>query len=220
MSDSEVTSHRQQDLYLTEVYQLLVALDYMRRYRIFLARRVTWFGTLRAVASSTAIGAWAVWQSYPMIWGGIIATAQVADALKDVFPFTARHRAANDLVVTLEALRIEGLYEAERVYAGQFTDDEITELRRKLMRLRHEAEVKYFPLGNLPERKDLVALADEAATSHLIFSLGRGPTHDQESRGSPAPYEDKCPNAPWFANTALEYLGAGRPTRRQAERTG
>jgi hypothetical protein len=90
MSDSESTSHRQQDLYLTEVYQLLVALDYMRRYRTFLARRVTWFGALRAIASSTAIGAWAVWQSYPMVWGGVIAAAQVADALKDVFPFTAR----------------------------------------------------------------------------------------------------------------------------------
>jgi hypothetical protein len=172
MSDSESTSHRQQDLYLTEVYQLLVALDYMRRYRTFLARRVTWFGALRAIASSTAIGAWAVWQSYPMVWGGVIAAAQVADALKDVFPFTARHRAANDLVVTLEALRIEALYEAERVYAGQFTDDEITELRRKLMRLRHEADVKHFPMGNLPERTDLLALADEAAAAYFDSIFG------------------------------------------------
>jgi len=172
MSDREAKSHRQQELYLTEVYQLLVALDYMRRYLTLLARRVTWFGTLRAIASSTAIGAWAVSQSYPMIRGGIIAAAQVADALKDVFPFTTRHKAANDGVVTLEALRIEALYEAERVYAGQFANDEITELRRKLMRLRHDAEVKYFPLGNLPERKDLLALANEAAPSYFDAVFG------------------------------------------------
>jgi hypothetical protein len=64
------------------------------------------------------------------------------------------------------------LYEAERVYAGQFTDDEITELRRKLMRLRHEADVKHFPMGNLPERTDLLALADEAAAAYFDSIFG------------------------------------------------
>jgi hypothetical protein len=136
MSDSDSGSHRQQDLYLTEVFQLMVAREYMRRYRTILAGRVTWFGALRAIASSSAIGAWAVWQSYSMVWATILATSQVADALKDVFPFTARHKAANDLVMNLEALLIEALYEAEGVYAGQFTEEEITERRRKLMRLR------------------------------------------------------------------------------------
>lgn len=135
-----------------------------------------------------------------------------------MFPFTARHRAANDLVVSFEVLRIEALYEAERVYAGQFTDDEITELRRKLMRLRHEADVKYFPLGNLPERKDLLALADEAATSYFEFALWAEDQRMTKNRGGPAPYEDKCPNATWFTDTALAYLGTGRPTRRQAGR--
>ncbi|HEY1934375.1 MAG TPA: hypothetical protein VGG99_20390 [Acetobacteraceae bacterium] len=138
MSDSETGSHCQQDLYLTEGFQLMVAREYMRRYRAVLARRVTWFGALRAVVSSTAIGAWAVWRSYPMVWAAIIAASQVAAALQNVFPFTSRHKAANDLVVSLEALLIEALYEAETVYTGQFTEAEITERRRKLMRLRHD----------------------------------------------------------------------------------
>jgi hypothetical protein len=111
MSD-DAGSHRQQDLYLTEVFQLMVAREYMRRYRVVLARRVTWFGALRAIASSSAIGAWIVWQSYPMIWAGIIMASQVADAAKDVFPFASRYKAASDLVVSLEALLIEALYEA------------------------------------------------------------------------------------------------------------
>jgi hypothetical protein len=172
MSDNDAGPHRQQDLYLTEVFQLMVAREYMRRYRTVLARRVTWFGALRAIASSGAIGAWAAWRAYPLVWGTIIAASQVADAVKDVFPFTARHKAANDLVMSLEALLIEALYEAEGVYAGQFTEAEITDQRRKLMRLRHEADVKHFPTGNLPERKDLLLLADEAAATYFDSIFG------------------------------------------------
>src|SRR5271168_4056732 len=78
---------------VTEVLQLMVAREYMRRYRSALARRVTWFGALRAIASSGAIAAWAVVRSCPSIWGGIIAASEVADALKEVFPVTARHKA-------------------------------------------------------------------------------------------------------------------------------
>jgi hypothetical protein len=150
----------------------MVARDYMRRYRDVLARRVTWFGALRAIASSSAIGAWALWQSYPMVWGGIIVASQVADALRDVFPFTVRHKAANDLVTSFEGLLIEALYEAEGVYSGQFTDKEITDLRRKLMRLRHEAEVRHFPSGHRPERRHLLALADEAAIAYFDSIFG------------------------------------------------
>jgi hypothetical protein len=40
-------------------------------------------GIVQAVASSSAIAAWAVVQAHPLVWGGIIAAAQVADALKD-----------------------------------------------------------------------------------------------------------------------------------------
>lgn len=172
MNDDEAATHRQQELYLSEVLQLMVACEYLRRYRTILARRVTSFGTLRAIASSGAIAAWAVWRSYPMIWGGIIALSQVADALKDVFPFTARHNAANGLATSLEALLIETLYEAEGVYGGQFTNEEITDRRRKLMKLRHDAEVKHFPTSDLPERRDLLALADEAAIAYFDSIFG------------------------------------------------
>lgn len=153
----------------------MVVREYMRRYRAILARQVTWFGALRAIASSSAIAAWAVWQSYPMIWGGIIAASQVADALRDVFPFTARPKAANDLVTSLEALLIEALYEAEEVYAGRFTNQEITDRRRSLMTLRHDADVKHFPAGNLPERKDLLALAEATAIAYFESLFERRP---------------------------------------------
>ena len=165
--DSDATSHRQQDLYFNELFQLGVQCHYMRRYRNILARRVRRLEILRAVASSGAIATWAIVQSHPMIWGGIIAASQLSDVLKDVIPFTGRHKAASGLVVSLDALLIEALYEWESVYGGQFTNEEITERRRKLMELRQKAEVEHFPTGDLPEREDLLALAEVDAVAYF-----------------------------------------------------
>jgi hypothetical protein len=167
MNYIETATHRQQDLYWTELVELKIACEYMRRYRNSLARWVTGFNALRAVASSGAIATWAVVQTYPLLWAGIIAASQVADALKDVFPLTTRQQAANGLVMSLDALFIEALYEWEGVYAGQFNNEEITERRRKLMQLRHDLDVKHFPTGDLPERNDLLELAEQDAITYF-----------------------------------------------------
>jgi hypothetical protein len=170
MSD-EQADHRQQDLYFNELFQLKVACEYMRLYRNDLARWVTRFATLRAIASSGAIATWAIVKSYPLVWGSIIAGSQLADALKDVMPVTAHHKAASALSMTLEALIIEALYEWESVYAARFTTEEITDRRRKLMMLRHDAEMRHFPNG-LPERKRYLTTAEEEAASYFDAMFG------------------------------------------------
>jgi hypothetical protein len=183
MNDIEEFTHRQQNLYFQELFELKVACDYMRRYRERLATRVTQFDGLRAIASSGAIATWAVVQSHPLIWGGIIALAQVADALKDVFPFTSRLNATSGAVMSLDALFIETLYEWEGIFSGKFSDEEITDKRRKLMQLRHDIEVKHFPTGNLPVRDELLKLAKEDAITYLqnMFGPGERP-HEQDQR--------------------------------------
>ena len=98
-----------------------------------------------------------------MIWGGIIAAAQVADSLKDVFPFTARHKAATELLSSLEVLVIDTLFEAEEIRAGRYEPMDVAERRRVLMKTHHDIETKHFPGGQLPERKNLRTLADAAA---------------------------------------------------------
>jgi hypothetical protein len=185
-SQIEAPPHRQQELYFKELFQLKVQCEYMRRYRRSLSWWVVRFDGLRAVASSGAIATWAIVQKYPLIWGGIIAAAQVMDALKDVIPLTALQKAASALVVSLDALLIDALFEWESVYAGQLSDDEITARRRKLMQLRHDADVWEFPTGDLPERRDLLALAEQDATSYFRAMSGdevierREPSHDQD----------------------------------------
>lgn len=103
-----------------------------------------------------------------------IAAAQLADVLKDVFPLTARHKAVSNLLVSLDALFIEALYEWESVFAGQLSNQEITDRRRRLMELRHNIEVEIFPPGelHLPERRDLLVLAEKDATAYLESTFG------------------------------------------------
>jgi len=107
-------------------------------------------------------------------WGSIIAASQMADALKDAIPFTTRQKGANDLLTSLEALFIEALFEWECVFSAQFTNEEITERRRKLMQRQHELDGKHFPTGNLPTRSDLFALAEQDAVTYLEAMFREG----------------------------------------------
>lgn len=174
MNELDVLGHRQQDLYFKELFQLKVHCEYIRRYRDALSKKVTAFAILRAVASSGGIAGWAIWREYAFVWGAIIAASQLADALKEVFPYTVRHRAANGLSRDLDALFIEAQFEWESVYSAKLTNEEITERRRKLMQLRHDIEGKHVPSGDLPLRADLFALAEKDAISYLENLFGEG----------------------------------------------
>jgi hypothetical protein len=98
--------------------ELKVAACYIRRYRDNLSNWVTAVGTLRAIASSGAIAAWALWRQYAFVWGAIIAASQVVDALRDVFPFTKKHKAAGEHTLTLNELVIDAQLEWENISSG------------------------------------------------------------------------------------------------------
>lgn len=176
--EAERAGHRQQNLYFNELWQLKVQCEYIRRYRDILSWRVHAFGTLRAVASSGGIGGWVIWKDLAFIWGAIIAVSQVADAVKDQFPFTARQKAATGLLMELDALFIQTLFEWESVFSGKFTTEEITERRRKLMDLQHNLQWKHFPTGDLPRRNDLFVLAERDAIPYLETMFREGPRYD------------------------------------------
>ena len=176
---SETDCHRQPKLYWTKLFQLKVGAAYMRRYRDDLAKWITRFNALRAVASSTAIAGWAVVHTYDKIWGSIIAASQVADAMKDVVPLIKRQKATSELSLGLAALFIDAQIEWESIFAGKLTNDEITSRLRKLMKIQHDLEAKHFPNG-LPERKDLFRLAEAEAILYFKATFGTEPNREQE----------------------------------------
>lgn len=84
MNAEDSNSHRQQNLYWNQMIELKVAAGYIRHYRDDLGKKVTALATVKAIASSGGIAAWAIWKEYAFLWGTIIAASQLADALKDV----------------------------------------------------------------------------------------------------------------------------------------
>jgi hypothetical protein len=157
---------RQQALYWNELVELTVACEYVRRYRDSLALWLTRFAVVRAVVSVSALGTWAAVKSYPMLWGGIIAAAQVADALQNAIPFASRLRGTSALCATPDALFIDCQMEWEDIFAGKLDEAEIGRRRHKLMKLRFEAEQKNLPNG-LPVRRDLLNLAKQDAATYI-----------------------------------------------------
>jgi hypothetical protein len=158
--------NRQQALYWNELIALKVGCEYVRLYRSDLGRWMTRFAVLRAIASSGAIATWAVVKSYPLVWGGIIAASQVADALQSAIPLAARFRGTNTLCATFDALFIDCQVEWEDIFAGRLDDVEINKRRHKLMKLREDADAKNLPNG-LPDRKDFLKLAEDKAAAYF-----------------------------------------------------
>ncbi len=147
--------------------ELKVAAAYIRRYRDDLARQVKRLATLKAVASSGGIAGWVIWKEYAFVWGAIIAVSQLADALKEVFPFAKNHKAASEHTVSLNSMFIDAQLEWENIFSGRYSDEQIMNRRHKLMKLQHEAESKNFPDSVLALRLDY--FTEEARRSERIF---------------------------------------------------
>jgi hypothetical protein len=171
MNGEAANSHRQQNLYWNQMIELKVAAGYIRRYRDDVGKKVTALATLKAVASSGGIAAWVIWKEYAFYWGAIIAASQLADALKEVFPFTKIHKAASDHTVTLNGMFIDAQLEWENIFYGRYTDEQIMNRRHKITKLQHETERKNFPHG-LSEKEAFVAEAEQEAVDYFAAMYG------------------------------------------------
>lgn len=147
--------------------QLKGAAVYMRLYRERLGRYVTILGIVKAIASCGGIAAWAIWKSHAFIWAVIIAVSQVADALKDVFPFAKLHKSANEHSMTLNTLFIDAELEWENIFLGRFMDDEIMNRLHKLKKLQLDAEQRSFPDG-LTINPALKSRAEQEALEYFV----------------------------------------------------
>jgi hypothetical protein len=136
-----------------------------------LGKQVRWLELVKVIASSGGIAGWVVWKDYPFLWSAIIAAAQLLDATKNVFPFAKEHKAASDLTIALELLFIDSQLEWEKIYTGKVPEDDIMEARRKMQRLRLDAERKHFPEGFQPPPK-LIALAVEETQTYMSLTYG------------------------------------------------
>jgi hypothetical protein len=162
----EEPSDRQRQLYWKELLAVKVDACYFRRYRDHVGKRVHLLAALKAVTSSAGIAAWAIWAEYAFVWGVIIALSQLADALKDVFPFARIHKATSECAVLHGSMFIDAQFEWENIFADRYKNDEIMQRTYALRKLRLETQAKSFPQG-LPCVESLLAAAESEASAYL-----------------------------------------------------
>jgi len=140
--------------------------SHIRLYWNSQGRWVTWLGALKAITSSTGIAAWVVWREYAFVWGAMIAASQVADAIKDVFPFAKKHKAASAHAMTLDSLFIDVQLEWEGIFSDRYTDQQIMKRLHQLRKLQLEALRHNFPDG-LTAEDSLLAQAKREAEAYF-----------------------------------------------------
>jgi hypothetical protein len=101
----------------------------------------------------------------------VIASSQVVDALKAVFPFTKKHKAASAHAVSLSSMFIDAQLEWENIFAGKYSDEQIMNRRHKLMKLQHDTERNNFPDG-LAVKESLFADAQQEAKDYFRSVYG------------------------------------------------
>jgi hypothetical protein len=88
------------------------------------------------------------------------------DALKEVFPFSKKHKAASELTLALTSLFIDAQLEWENIFSGRYNNEEIMNRLHKLRKLQLEAEGKSFPEG-LAKKATLFEQAQNSASQYF-----------------------------------------------------
>jgi len=114
-----------------------------------------------AIASSSSIAAWVIWQKLSWIWASVIAGSHVVGAIRDHLPFKRRLSALHPLRNELERLSIEVEKEWYSVANGELTEEEI---HLKTMQFKgRKAAFEEEHMGNivLPESRRLIRKASD-----------------------------------------------------------
>lgn len=85
-----------------------------------------------AIASSTSIAAWAIWNITPIIWATVIAASQVLTVVKPYFPYFKYVKEFNLKCIRLELINIEFERLWYRIQNNKINDDESEELYYEL----------------------------------------------------------------------------------------
>ena len=123
---------------------------------------------LSAIAASSAIGGWVIWQQLSFIWAVVIATSQVLNAVKPQLPYRSRLAALSRLGPDLEALALAAETDWLKVSRGVLTEDETYQLAMNLKRKVQQASQKHFKGSSLPEDQRLLAIADRDVDAYMI----------------------------------------------------
>jgi hypothetical protein len=163
MNDSNGPS-QEQAVYWQEFTQLKLDTCYVRDYRDSIARWETVAAAIRAVTSSSSIAAWVIWRKYAFIWAALIAASQVADALRDVFPFRKRRQALSGWSNALNRLFVDAQRDWDNISAGSISNTKIAACTHQLRQKIQRYEETYVPDGLVRKQTIFEAAQKEMET--------------------------------------------------------
>ena len=163
-----------QQLYWREFVQTQAQIAYLDCYELECERTENAINMITAIASSSSIAAWAVWQKASFVWGAIIAAAQVLNAVKRFLPYRRRLKAITGLKSELADIFITAQRHWFSVAEGGLTEREIHERTMKLREQKSKASVKHLKGIPLPDKQRCRQQSKERTEAYFANLYGRG----------------------------------------------
>lgn len=120
-----------------------------------------------AIASSSSIAAWTIWEQFSYIWGIIIAVSQALTAIKIYLPFNKRLKFLVPFIVELKILYNKIEHKWFEVYSGILTEEQINELLNSFKNDFINIENKYLKEGTLIENIKFKENADRKTKEYF-----------------------------------------------------
>lgn len=119
-----------------------------------------------AIASSSGIAGWAVWQSAEIVWASIIALSQVLTAIIPFLPYRSRIKQYSAVVTELEELLINAELRWHEYSSGDVSDSDINRARFEIRKQKNKILRKHIPT-TVSTNARLMAKAEESAAQHI-----------------------------------------------------
>lgn len=148
-------AHTYQERFWRELVQLKVQLQYLSTYQYKTERIDSSLRMFSAVASSSSIAAWAVWQEAQIVWAVIIAASQLLSAIKEHLPFQKRLRQVSNLGLELAEIFVFAEHRWYSVAEGKLTNSEIHDLTTEIKRRIASAAAKHLKDATIPPSRKL-----------------------------------------------------------------
>ena len=155
-----------QEQYWKEIYQLKTHIGFLELLLERAEMKDRGLKIVAAIASSSSIGAWAIWKEYSYLWAGIIAFSQVMSAVTPYFPYKRQIKAYSSLLHELEELMIQAEFKWHSVSEGELTKAEIHKIRFDIRTAKRKSLKKHIQT-TIPTDSKLHAKAELSARSYF-----------------------------------------------------
>lgn len=156
-----------QQRYWRELYDLRSHANYVDEYLNGTERIDRILNMTVAIASSSSIGAWAVWHEHALLWSTIIVVSNVINAIRPFLPYKTRLKALGGLLHDMEELCIQAEMKWLEVAGGQLSAEEINKLQFDFRLKKQRLFKKYLPNSTLPLKQPYLQAAEDSAIQHF-----------------------------------------------------